>query len=145
MPYSRCRTAGFTLVELLLVIIIIGVLAAMVVPSLAGRGEEARIAAARADIRGTLGTALDMYEMDTGSYPTTAQGLDALLREPSGVTGWRGPYLREADVPLDPWGNPYVYKYPGDNPPLPYDLLSYGRDGREGGGDDIANYDIDRR
>jgi len=137
------KDAGFTLVELLLVIIIIGVLAAMVVPSLVGRSEQARVTAAKADIRASIGTALDSFEMDTGAYPTTAQGLEALIREPEGVTGWRGPYLKEMQVPRDPWGREYVYKCPGDHEPLPYDLISYGRDGKEGGGDDIANYDTD--
>lgn len=142
MSGSRTNT-GFTLIELLLVIIIIGVLAAMVVPSLVGRSEQARLTAAKADIRGSIGTALDTFEMDTGAYPTTAQGLDALIREPGDVTGWRGPYLKETRIPLDPWGNEYVYESPSEHEPLPYDLASYGRDGKEGGGDDIANYDTE--
>lgn len=141
---SRSRTnTGFTLVELLLVVIIIGVLAAMVVPSLIGRSEQARVTAARADIRATIGTALDTFEMDTGGYPTTAQGLEALIREPDDVRNWHGPYLKEISVPLDPWKNEYVYNSPSDHEPLPYDLTSYGRDGKEGGDDDIANYDTE--
>jgi general secretion pathway protein G len=136
----RGRRAGFTLVELMLVVIIIGILAAMVVPSLVGRSEQARLNAAKSDIRGTLGMQLDLFEQDTGAYPTTEQGLDALIKAPEGVSGWRGSYLKEDAVPLDPWGRAYVYKCPGDHEPLPYDLASYGRDGKEGGGDDIANY-----
>ena len=142
MSASRTNT-GFTLVELLLVVIIIGVLAAMVVPSLIGRSEQARVTAAMADIRAHLGTALDTFEMDTGAYPTTAQGIEALITEPDDVTGWRGPYLKATTIPLDPWGNEYVYSSPSDHEPLPYDLASYGRDGKEGGGDDIANYDTE--
>ena len=134
---------GFTLVELMLVIIIIGVLAAMVVPSLVGRSHQARVTAASAVIRGSIGTALDLFEQDTGAYPTTSQGLIALLQEPDDVTGWQGSYLKETKVPVDPWGNEYVYKNPGEHEGLPYDLTSYGKDGKEGGDDDIANYDTD--
>ncbi len=140
---GRARANGFTLVELMLVIIIIGVLAAMVVPSLVGRSQQARVTAANADIRAAIGSALDVFEMDTGAYPTTSQGLEVLLKEPDDVTGWRGPYLKETKVPVDPWGNEYVYKSPGEHEGLPYDLVSYGKDGKEGGDDDIANYGTD--
>lgn len=134
----RFRRSGFTLIELMLVIIIIGVLAAMVVPSFARRAEQAKVNAARADIRGGLSTALDLFEQDTGAYPTTDQGLRALVEEPSEVSGWTGPYLKDVVVPPDPWGREYVYTSPGEK--LPYELVSYGKDGKEGGGDDIANY-----
>ncbi len=141
VPKCRaCRGSGFTLIELMLVVIIIGVLAGMVVPSLIGRSQRAKITAAKADIRVGLGLALDLFEQDTGAYPTTDQGLDALIREPDNVVGWKGPYLKEREIPLDPWGNEYVYKCPGDHDPLPYDLVSYGRDGKEGGEEDVANY-----
>jgi len=137
--------AGFTLVELMLVVIIIGVLAAMVVPSFVGRSRQARVTAAKADISGSLGTALNLYEQDNGSFPTTAQGLEALVERPAEVSQdtWMGPYLQRKEIPEDPWGNPYHYTSPGEENPASYDLVSYGPDGKEGGGDDIANYTIE--
>ncbi len=138
---KRKSPAGFTLVELMLVIIIIGVLAAMVVPSLAGRAERARVTAAKADISSSIGMALDLYEADTGAYPATEQGLEALIKETEGVAGWLGPYLKgTSEVPRDPWGNEYNYTCPGEENAESYDLVSYGRDGKEGGEDDVANY-----
>lgn len=136
----RSGEKAFTLIELMLVIIIIGVLAAIIVPSFAGRAEQSRKTAATTDITVGLGTALDLFEQDTGAYPTSAQGLDALIKEPEGVTNWRGPYIKKDAIPNDPWGRPYVYKSPGDHNKHSYDLSSAGRDGKEGGGDDIANF-----
>jgi len=133
---------GFTLLELLVVIVIIGVLATLVAPRFVGRTKEARIAAAKAQIEMHFGPALDMYELDNGQYPTTDQGLDALRVEPAKPpvpTNWKEPYLKK-DVPLDPWGNEYVYRSPGAHNPEGYDLESYGPDGRDGGGDDIENW-----
>ncbi len=129
---------GFTLVELMLVVIIIGILVAMVVPRLAGRAEQARTAAAQADIEANISSALDLYELDTGSYPTTEQSLDALLKEPSGVSNWRGPYLKKR--PIDPWGNVYQYRSPAVHG-VDYDLYSMGKDGQEGGDDDVNNWE----
>ena len=131
---------GFTLIELMLVIVIIGALAAMVVPRLAGRSEEARIGAARADIKGNLSLALRLYEVDNGRYPATEQGLAALMAKPTSPPvpeNWKGPYIEQE--PLDPWKRLYVYRYPGTHPPRDYDLLSVGPDGKESG-DDIANW-----
>ncbi|MFA5146430.1 MAG: type II secretion system major pseudopilin GspG [Candidatus Omnitrophota bacterium] len=128
---------GFTLVELMLVVIIIGILVAMVMPRLAGRTEQAREAAARADIEANIGSALDLYEVDSGRYPDT---LDALLQKKEGIANWKGPYLKKK--PVDPWGRPYVYKYPGTH--NDYDLYSLGQDGVEGGGDDITNWEEER-
>jgi len=128
---------GFTLIELMLVVIIIGVLVSMVMPRLVGRSEEAKRAAARADINANISVALDLYELDNGVYPDS---LDDLKIRPTSSTKWRGPYLKKK--PLDPWGNPYIYKYPGEHN-SDYDLYSYGPDGKEGGGDDITNWEED--
>ena len=133
---------GFTLIELMLVVIIIGVLAAMVVPRLAGRSEQARQAAAKSDIEASLATALDLYELDNGQYPTTEQGLAALRTKPASSSvpsNWRGPYLKKE--PKDPWTKPYIYKFPGEHNPGGYDLASWGRDNIEGGGDDVVNWE----
>ena len=132
--------SGFTLVELLLVIVIIGILAAAILPSFVGRSEQARIAAAKADIEGNLGVTLDMFEADTGAYPTTDQGLRALIEEPTGIHNWRGPYLKKLEIPLDPWDWPYQYVCPGRENPHGYDLLSLGKDGEEGTEDDVTNF-----
>src|SRR3989338_1129755 len=98
---------GFTLIEIMLVVIIIGVLAAMVIPNLSGRGEQARRAAAKADIEANLSAALDLYELDNGRYPTTEQGLAALVQKPVAAPEplhWKGPYLKKKRIPQDPWG-----------------------------------------
>lgn len=135
---ARKTTAqrGFTLIELLLVLVILGTLAAIVVPKFAGRSEQARITAAQSQIA-TFGTALDAYEVDNGSYPKSLQDL---VIQPSDASNWRGPYLKTTDIPLDPWGNPYVYEYPGRHNPSGYDLYSLGPDKREGSDDDITSW-----
>ena len=130
--------AGFTLIELLLVLVILAVLAAVVVPKFTGRSEQARDAAARADIA-SIETALETFEVDAGRFPTTDEGLTALVRAPSNVRAWRGPYIKRGP-PNDPWGNPYVYRFPGQNNPGSYDLYSIGPDGQDGGDDDITNW-----
>ena len=129
---------GFTLVELMLVVIIIGILAAMVVPRMTGRSEEARNAVARADINLNIATALKLYELDTGAFPTTAEGLNALKSPPASAKHWKGPYLER--IPLDPWGKPYQYRRPGTHRTHDYDLYSLGRDGVESG-DDVVNWE----
>jgi len=131
---------GFTLVELLLVLVILGILAALVLPKFTGRTEQARITAAQTQIS-TLGTALDAFEVDNGSYPRGSDGLQYLVVAPSGATSWRGPYLK-SDIPLDPWGHPYIYEYPGKNNQSGYDLRSMGPDGQAGTADDIVNPSI---
>jgi general secretion pathway protein G len=134
------KRAGFTLIELMLVVIIIGALAAMVLPRLAGRSKEAKIAVARTDISANIPVALDLYELDNGRYPTTEQGLSALRGKPSGfpeATNWNGPYLKRQ--PKDPWDNPYQYKCPSTHEGNDYDLYSLGPDGVESD-DDIGNW-----
>ena len=126
---------AFTLIELMLVVIIIGVLSAMVVPRLAGRSEEARTQAAKTDINSTIPLALDLFEMDTGSYPSS---LDGLRTNPGGSDNWHGPYLKKK--PMDPWNKAYIYKAPGDHNQDGYDLSSSGKDGQPGTTDDVVNW-----
>ncbi len=136
---GRRKDGGFTLIELLLVVVIIGILAAIVVPKLTGRTEEARITKAKGDLK-TFRTVLDAYEVDNGRYPTTEQGLAALLVKPASAPepkNWKGPYIRGLEVPRDPWGNEYVYVYPGQINPQDYDLYSLGPDGQPGTEDDV--------
>jgi len=131
------KKEGFTLIELMLVVIIISALAAMVLPRLAGRSEQARVAAANADVRANIATALKLYELDNGRFPTTSEGLAALLTKSSSATNWNGPYLEKE--PIDPWSRSYEYKSPGQNRPQDYDLYSLGADGQEGS-DDVTNW-----
>ena len=135
----RQRDRGFTLMELLVVIIIIGILAALVGPKFFGRVDEAKQKAAKAQIE-LFGTALDALRLDTGRYPTTEEGLKALREKPAGMDNWKGPYLPK-EIPLDPWGIAYIYKSPGDHGE--FDIISLGKDKAEGGeGDnqDIVNW-----
>jgi general secretion pathway protein G len=137
---ARADRRGFTLVELLVVMVILGLLAALVVPTYMGRERKARSQAARAQIE-LLGTALDTFRLDVGRYPTTQEGLQALRSAPGQAPGWDGPYLKKA-VPLDPWGRAYVYESPGQHGE--YDLYSYGADGAPGGegdGRDVASWE----
>ena len=133
----RATRGGFTLIELLLVLVILAVLAAVVVPKFTGRSEQARIAAAKADIA-AIDLQLDAFEVDAGRYPSTEEGLAALMNPPTNVKSWHGPYLKKP--PMDPWNHPYVYRYPGQINVSGVDLMSYGPDGNEGGGDDIGNW-----
>ena len=131
------KKRSFTLIELMLVVIIIGALVAMVMPRFTGRGEQAKKAAAEADIRANIATGLKLYELDNGGFPTTEEGLNALLNKPTSATNWNGPYIEKK--PLDPWGREYKYKSPGEHKP-DYDLYSNGRDGTESA-DDIKNWE----
>jgi len=135
---KKSAITAFTLIELMLVVIIIGALVAMVMPRFAGRGEQAKIAAAKADINANIATALKLYELDNGNYPTTDEGLNALLTKPSSVQNWNGPYLEKK--PIDPWGREYKYKCPGEHRTADYDLWSFGKDGAEGT-DDVVNWE----
>ncbi|MFO8013906.1 MAG: type II secretion system major pseudopilin GspG [Phycisphaerae bacterium] len=132
-----CRR-GFTLIELLLVLAILAALAAMVVPKFTRRSQQAKDTAARVDIA-NLEVALDAFEVDCGRYPTTQEGLGALVDQPADATNWMGPYIKRG-LPKDPWGNPYMYRYPGQHNAQGYDLHSYGPDGQEGGDDDVDNW-----
>ena len=134
---ARNGQRGFTLIELLLVLVILGILAAIVVPKFSGRTEQARVAAAQTQVAG-FRTALDAFEVDTGSYPKGSAGLQDLVQQPRDAQGWKGPYMNE--IPLDPWQHPYVYVCPGRNNPSSYDLYSLGPDGQEGTEDDITNW-----
>ena len=134
------KSRGFTLIEILVVIIVLGLLAALVGPRILGRVSEAKTATARTQIE-LLGLALDNYRLDNGSYPTSEQGLEALQEKPTREPiplSWRGPYLKKA-VPLDPWGQPYIYKSPGEHNSTGYDLSTLGRDGQPGGEDEDAD------
>jgi general secretion pathway protein G len=142
---NRCRAQrAFTLIELLLVLVILGILAGIVVPKFANRGEQARQVAARAQI-GAFSTALSAFELDNGYYPRGKDGLQALLQRPNDAQNWRGPYLEEkGGIPNDPWGRPYLYECPGKHNVNSYDISSMGFDGREGTEDDITNWQLGR-
>src|SRR5579884_507664 len=135
---SRADRRGFTLIELLVVIVILGILAAVIVPRFMGRTEDAKIGSAKTQIS-AFKTALEMYNADTGTYPAD---LNALQANPGGVSNWKGPYLKDVQsVPLDPWGNPYVYTHPGQHS-QDYDIVSAGPDGQMGTADDITSWSL---
>lgn len=133
----RRSQAGVTLIEMLVVVTIIALFAALVVPRMMGQADKARRVSAHAQINSFM-TALGAYKLDTGTYPSSEQGLAALRTKPEGLNNWNGPYL-PMDIPNDPWGRAYVYKYPGDHGEEP-DVISYGLDGQPGG--DGNNADI---
>lgn len=129
------RAKGFTMMELLIVLVIVGLLAALVGPTLYQQIKPAKQSAARAQIE-NFATALDSFYINVGRYPTTQEGLAVLRTKPEGEEKWRGPYLKK-EIPSDPWGNPYLYQSPGRNGG--YEIVSHGADGREGGEDDDAD------
>ncbi|TVP60269.1 MAG: type II secretion system protein GspG [Halomonadaceae bacterium] len=142
---NRRASKGFTLIEIMVVMVILGLLVAMVAPNIMGRGDDARVTTAKAQMR-NISNALDMYRLDNSHYPSSEQGLEALVREPSGFPeprNWNPDgYLNS--VPKDPWGNDYEYVSPGSSGP--YDLFSLGADGRSGGegnNAEISVWDID--
>ncbi|HPM42429.1 MAG TPA: type II secretion system major pseudopilin GspG [Candidatus Omnitrophota bacterium] len=126
------RRSGFTFVEILLVVVIIGILASMVLPRFVGRSEQARQQVALSDINSSIATALDMYELDNGVYPDK---IGDLMEKPGELKSWSGPYLKKK--PVDPWGREYIYKPSSDK--KDYELITYGRDGVSGGGDDVTS------
>jgi len=136
---SANRRSAFTLVEMLLVLVILATLAAIVIPKMAGRSQQAKVAAAQTQIS-SLEMALDSFEVDNGYYPKSG-GLDDLVTQPANSPGWKGPYLKKG-IPADPWGNPYTYEYPGKHNANGYDISSMGPDGRAGTDDDITNWDL---
>ncbi len=146
-PYYLNRSSGFTLIELMVVIVILGILAGLIVPRIMGRPDEAKQLKAKMQIE-SIETALKLYKLDNGSYPSTDQGLEALVARPDTPPvprKWRdGGYLEKGRVPKDPWGNSFVYLSPGVNGE--YDIVSYGADGVSGGeakNSDINNWEIE--
>jgi general secretion pathway protein G len=131
------RQAGVTLIEMLVVVTIIALFAALVAPRMLQKSDTARITATRAQINAFM-TALGAYKLDTGLYPTTEQGLNALRAQPQGVNQWQGPYLPQ-DIPQDPWGNDYAYRFPAENGGYEPEIISYGADGQPGGEDIFAD------
>ena len=129
-PPNRRREHGFTLIEILVVITIIGLIMALVGPRVLNYLTEAKAKAAKIQIE-SFSSALDLFYLDSGRYPTGSEGLTALVQRPGNVTGWNGPYLKGGAVPKDPWGNAYVFRSPGQHGT--YDIVSYGADGQEGG------------
>lgn len=137
---SRLGHDGLTLIEIVVVIIVLGLLAGLVGPQIIGRVSEAKTSTAETQIE-LFSVALDNYRLDNGRYPTTEQGLQALRQKPANEPvpyNWRGPYLQK-EIPLDPWGQPYVYRSPGDVNSTAYDLFTLGRDGQPGGEDEDAD------
>jgi general secretion pathway protein G len=132
-------TTGFTLLEIMLVVVIMGILMTVAVVKLGGKTKQAQIAAARADVK-AFSQALALFEMDCGSYPGGEQGLQALVAQPPNCTNWKGPYIESGKIKDDPWASKYIYKCPGEKLPHSYDLYSPGPDKVEGTDDDIGNW-----
>ena len=131
LPVPRNRAHGFSLIEIIVVITIIGVIVGWAATNIFGKADQAQSKVGKAQIVGLSGP-LDIYKLDTGKYPTTQEGLKALLQAPSGVPNWNGPYVKNADVLKDPWRNDLIYRSPGSEN-RPYEIVSLGADGLEGG------------
>ena len=126
----RTPQRGMTLIEILVVLVLIGIVLGIVGGNFIGRGEKAKADAAKIEI-GQIGQALDLYKLEIGRYPSSSEGLQALVTAPAGAANWNGPYWKKAQIPKDPWGNEYRYTSPGQKGA--YDILSLGADGKEGG------------
>jgi general secretion pathway protein G len=137
---SRRDERGFTLVEMLVVITIIGLIMGLIGPRVLNYLGESKVKAAKIQLQ-SFSSALDLFNLDAGRYPSTAEGLAALVRRAPGVAAWNGPYLRGGNVPNDPWNHPYVYRAPGQRGA--YDIVSFGSDGREGGSGTAADLSLD--
>jgi general secretion pathway protein G len=129
---SAAYQAGFTLVEMLVVLTIIALILGLVGPRVLNYLSESRVKTAKLQIE-SFGSSLDLFYLDNGRYPTTSEGLNALVQRPTGIEVWNGPYIKGGKVPSDPWGHPYQYRSPVENENAPYEIVSYGSDGREGG------------
>ncbi len=138
---SAGRRRGFTLIEMLVVILILAILAALIIPRLIGRTSDAKIAKAKSDIA-TVSSLLQQYRLDNDKYPTTEEGLNALRVRPSSAKNWKGPYTTK-DIPMDPWGNSYMYQSPGPDG-QDFLVISYGADGAPGGDGDAADITSDQ-
>ena len=132
----RDREGGFTLVELLVVLVILSLVMGLVGPRVLSYLTDARVRSARLQID-SLAAALDLFYLDTGRYPSEQEGLKALIARAPSIDNWNGPYLQQSELPQDPWGNPYEYRVPGEN--KAYDIVSLGADGRQGGTDDASD------
>jgi general secretion pathway protein G len=137
---GRQSEHGFTLVEMLVVITIIGLIMGLIGPRVLNYLSESKVKAAKIQIQ-SFGSALDLFNLDAGRYPSTAEGLAALVRRTPGVAAWNGPYLKGGNVPKDPWNNPYVYRAPAEHGA--YEIISYGSDGQEGGSGVAADISLD--
>jgi general secretion pathway protein G len=144
--HRRASRRAFTLIELLLVLVILAVLAAIVIPRFTGRTEQANITATGTTLS-SIESALEAFEIDNGRFPTSQEGLEALVLEPSGLPNetWKGPYLRRQEIPKDAWGNEFIYEQPGANNQNGFDLSSNGPDGQAGTEDDIVNWSEELR
>lgn len=140
--YGESRR-GFTLVELLLVLVILGILAGIVLPKFSGTSQRSRIVATQTQIS-AFKTALNAYDVDMGGFPKGKNGLAALIQRPRNVQNWHGPYLDNDSIPKDPWGFDYIYECPGRHNLDSFDILSVGPDGRSGTEDDICNWTVRR-
>lgn len=138
---SRQGEQGFTLVEMLVVITIIGLIMGLIGPRVLTYLSESKVKAAKIQMQ-SFASALDLFNLDTGRYPSTAEGLAALVQRTPGVAAWNGPYLKGGVVPNDPWNHPYIYRAPGER--NAYDIVSYGSDGQEGGSGVAGDISLDK-